>query len=170
MTHKYCSLCQSRLGSDTNYNHKLLDENLVKIVNISKPFIISQLKKSTNEVHAKSSDYIHKNCSRKAEYWFKTKYAATTNSDDFSVCSTSNSSSVISNNISLSSTTTKLTIEIPKAYSSHKQCFVCRSKNGSNKLVKISNDASLDILAKKNHITPVLITSIHNKDSEMMQI
>ena len=56
----------------------------------------------------------------------------------------------MSNNISLSSTTTKLTIEIPKAYSSHKQCFVCRSKSGSNKLVTISNDASLDILAKKN--------------------
>ena len=44
----------------------------------------------------------------------------------------------------------KLTLHLTKACSSHKQCFVCKSKASYAKLISIKSDASFDILAKKN--------------------
>ena len=73
MTHIYCVICQARVGTDRSKYQKLINEELINTINLSRPDIINQLKKNDNGIQAKSGDYVHKTCKKKSEYLFKTK-------------------------------------------------------------------------------------------------
>ena len=49
MTHIYCVICQARVGTDRSKYQKLINEELINTINLSRPDIINQLKKMTME-------------------------------------------------------------------------------------------------------------------------